>query len=142
MPADQRETTLTATPHPNVEVVNNMTSAIFSNDHDTLAATLADDFTLHIRGAVPPAGDHHGVGGLLEAIGDLMDVAGGDIEIEREFIAGADEWVAEWECARLGRDGKRLASMNSFVYRFDDGRISEMWMYLGASPAEFEAFLA
>jgi hypothetical protein len=79
---------------------------------------------------------------LLEAIGELVDIADGQVDLEQQFIAGGDDWVAEWECARLGRNGKRLTSMNSFVYRFDGERISEMWIYFGATPAEVEAFLA
>ncbi len=141
MPATPNQTVSTSASHPNVDVVRAMTSAIFDQDHDTLAATLTDDFTLHIRGAVPPAGDHDGVGGLLRAIGGLVDVTDA-VDLDQQFCIGDDGWVAEWECARLSRNGKHLTSMNSFVYRFDGGRISEMWMYFGATPAEVDAFLA
>jgi ketosteroid isomerase-like protein len=42
----------------------------------------------------------------------------------------------------LGRKGKRLASHNAFVYRFEDDRIAEMWMFLGVMPEAAEAFFA
>ena len=34
---------------------------------------------------------------------------------------------------------RRLESDNAFVYRFDDDRIAEMWMFIGAPPGS-EAF--
>ena len=55
---------------------------------------------------------------------------------------GADGWAAEWEHATLGRtpDGDTLESRNAFVYRFEAGRIAEMWMFLGVLPERAEAF--
>lgn len=128
--------------HPNVHTVNAMTTAIVGQDHDALAKIFTDDFTLHMRGPVPPAGDHEGVGGLLEAIGSLFEITAGDINLDQQFCIAADGWAAEWERATLGRKGKKLESMNSFVYRFEDDRIAEMWMYFGVMPEQAEEFLA
>jgi ketosteroid isomerase-like protein len=52
------------------------------------------------------------------------------------------EWAAEWEHAVLGRDGRTLESNNSFVYRFEGGRIAEMWMLWDASAEDGRAFFA
>jgi ketosteroid isomerase-like protein len=130
------------TEHPNVGVVNMMTSAIVAQDHDTLAKIFTDDFELHLRGPVPPAGDHKGVGGLLEAIGSLFEITQGDIDLDQQFCVATDGWAAEWEHATMGRNGKKLVSDNAFVYRFDGDRIAEMWMFLGATPDATAAFLA
>jgi hypothetical protein len=35
-----------------------------------------------------------------------------------------------------------LESRNAFVYRFEDDRIAEMWMFLGVQPEPAEAFFA
>lgn len=51
--------------HPNTKTVNNMTEAIFTQDHDTLAKIFTDDLVFHLRGPHPMAGDHPGLGGLL-----------------------------------------------------------------------------
>ena len=128
--------------HPNVSTVNAMTKAIEAQDHHRLASIFTDDFTLHIRGPVPPAGDHHGVGGLLEAIGSLFELTGGEIDLDQLFCIGADGWAAEWEEATLRRNGRTLQSMNSFVYRFTGDRIAEMWMYFGVMPAEADDFFS
>ena len=128
--------------HPNVETVDRMTAAIFSQDHDTLTAIFTDDFVFHQRAPLPTAGDHKGVGGLLEALGYLFEATGGDIKLDQKYCLAEGEWVTEWEHATLGRNGKTLESDNSFVYRFDGDRIAEMWMFIGAPQDAGEAFFA
>jgi ketosteroid isomerase-like protein len=128
--------------HPNVETVNGMTEAIFRQDHDTLAKIFTDDLVFHLRGPDPMAGDHAGLGGLLEVVGSWSEATNGQIELDQQFCIGTDGWAAEWEHATLGREGKTLESRNAFVYRFDGDRIAEMWMFLGAQPDVAEAFFA
>ncbi len=128
--------------HPNVETVNRMTEAIFSQDHDTLAKIFTDDLVFHLRGPDPMAGDHPGLGGLLGVIGSWFEATGGQIELAQQFCVGSDGWAAEWEHATLGRNGRTLESRNAFVYRFEGDQIAEMWMFLGALPDAAEAFFA
>jgi hypothetical protein len=128
--------------HPNVRTIDSMTTAIFEQDHDALAKIFTDDMEFHLRGPAQVAGDHKGVGGLLEAVGALFEMTGGKIELDQQFCIAADGWAAEWEHATLGRSGDdaTLESRNSFVYRFDGERIGEMWMFLGLLPERAEAF--
>ncbi len=128
--------------HPNVEAVNQMTEAIFSQDHDTLAKLFTDDLVFHLRGPDPMAGDHAGLGGFLEVVGSWFEATAGQITLDQQFCVGTDGWAAEWEHATLGRNGKTLESRNAFVYRFEGDRIAEMWMFLGALPEAAEAFFA
>lgn len=130
------------TEHPNVATVNAMTAAIVGQDHDTLAKIFTDDFVLHMRGPVPPAGDHPGVGGLLEAIGSLFELTNGEIDLDQQVCVGTDGWAFEWEHATLGRNSKTLESKDAFVYRFDGDRIAEMWMFFGVLPDVAETFFA
>src|SRR5262245_5525338 len=92
--------------HPNVDTVNRMTEAIFSQDHDTLAKIFSDDLVFHLRGAYPMAGDYSGVGGFLEVVGSFFEATDGQIELDQQFCVGTDGWAAEWEHATLGRKGK------------------------------------
>jgi ketosteroid isomerase-like protein len=130
--------------HPNVERVDRMTKAIFSQDHDALASIFTDDLVFHLRGPHPMAGDHSGLGGFLGALGSFFEMTGGRIDLDQQFCAGADGWAAEWEHATLGRpqDDETLESRNAFVYRFDGDRIAEMWMFLGVPADRAEAFFA
>jgi ketosteroid isomerase-like protein len=128
--------------HRNVETVNRMTEAIFTQDHDTLAKIFTDDLVFHLRGPDPMAGDHPGLGGLLGVVGSWFEATDGQIKLDQQFCIGTDGWAAEWEHATLGRNGQTLESRNAFVYRFEGDRIAEMWMFLGALPDVAEAFFA
>lgn len=128
--------------HPNVDRVNRMTEAVFDQDHDTLAKIFSDDFVFHLRGPDPMAGDHPGLGGFLGVVGSWLEATNGAIDLDQKFCIATDGWAAEWEHATLGRKGKTLESRNAFVYRFEDDRIAEMWMFLGARPDAAEAFFA
>lgn len=128
--------------HPHVTTVNRMTQAIFEQDRETLAGIFTDDLAFHLRGPFAKAGDHSGVDGLLDVLGTLFELTGGDIKLEQLFCVGVDGWAAEWERAVLGRRGKTLESHNAFVYRFAGDRIAEMWMFLGASPERAAPFFA
>ena len=128
--------------HPHVETVDRMTEAIFAQDHDTLAAIFTDDFVFHHRSPMHLAGDHAGVGGLLETLGYFFEATGGDIKLDQKFCVAEGDWVSEWEHATFGRNGKTLESDNSFVYRFEGDRIAEMWMFVGALQDAGEAFFA
>jgi ketosteroid isomerase-like protein len=119
-----------------------MTEAIFTQDHDTLAKIFTDDLEFHLRGPDPMAGDHAGLGGFLGVLGSWFEATNGDIQLEQQFCIGTDGWAAEWEHASLGRNGQRLESHNAFVYRFEDDRIAEMWMFLGTDQAMAEAFFS
>lgn len=130
------------TDHPNVQAVNAMTKAIFDQDHAALTRIFTDDVVFHLRAPLPSAGDHRGVGGMLDVFGAFFEATDGDIQLEQRFCVGTDGWAAEFEHATLGRNGAHLGSDNVFVYRFDGDRIAELWMYVGALPEQAEAFFA
>jgi ketosteroid isomerase-like protein len=127
--------------HPHVTTVDRMTGAVLGDDRTTLEGLLTDDFTFHYRGPYPKAGDYAGAAGLREVIGAIVEATEGNIDLQQRFCVATDGWVSEWEHAVLGRRDQRLESDNAFVYRFDDDRIAEMWMFIGAPPGS-EAFFA
>lgn len=125
--------------HPNVAVINRMTKAVFENDRDALAEMFTEDMAFHVRGPLPCAGDHTGAGGFLGALGTIFELTSGDVKLEQLLCVAEDGWAAEWEHAVFGRDGRTLEAKDAFIYRFEDGRIAEMWM-LSAAPAGSESF--
>ena len=127
--------------HPNVSVINRMTEAAVAGDKQALAACFTEDMVFHVRGPLPRAGDHRGVGGFLGVIGTIFELTGGDVKLDQLFAIANDGWAAEWEHAVLGRQGRTLDTHNVFIYRFEDGRIAELWM-IGAGPAGSESFFA
>ena len=125
--------------HPNVAVVNRMTEAAIAGDKQVLADCFTEDVAFHVRGTLPRVGDHRGVEGFLGVIGTIMDLTAGDVKLEQQFAIADDGWAAEWERTLFGRNGQTLDSRNAFIYRFEDGRIAEMWM-IGVGPEGSESF--
>lgn len=125
--------------HPNVAVIDRMTKAIFENDRVTLGEVFTDDLAFHVRGPLPQPGDYEGVDGFLGVIGGIFERTAGDVKIEQLSCLADDNWATEWERAVLGRNGDTLEAENAFVYRFEAGRIAEMWMVCTA-PADASAF--
>lgn len=130
--------------HPNVQTINAMSTAVFAQDHDTLAKVFTDDLEFHLRGPHPMAGDHQGLGGFLGVLGSIFEMTGGRIDLDQQCCLAADGWGAEFEHATLGRprDDATVESRNALVYRFDGDRIAEMWMFLGLAPSTAEAFFS
>jgi len=127
--------------HPNVAVINRMTQAAVEGDKEALAACFTEDLVFRVRGTLPKVGDHRGVNGFLGVIGTIMELTGGDVKLDQLFAIADGDWAAEWERATLGRNGRILETNNAFIYRFEDGRIAEMWM-IGAGNPGSESFFA
>jgi len=125
--------------HPNVAVINRMTEAAVAGDKKGLADCFTEDMAFHVRGTLPRVGDHRGVEGFLGVIGTIFELTAGDVKLEQLCAIADGGWAAEWERAVLGRDGRTLDTHNAFIYRFEDGRIAELWM-IGAGPAGSESF--
>jgi ketosteroid isomerase-like protein len=122
--------------HPNVTLINDMTCAAVAGDQQALSKLFSDGLVLHVSGPLPKPGDHVGVDGFLDAIGTIFELTSGDVKLEQQFCIANDEWASEWEHAVLGRNGATLDVHNSFVYRFEGGRIAEMWMTCTAPPEQ------
>jgi ketosteroid isomerase-like protein len=125
--------------HPNVKVINRMTQAVFDRDREELAKIFTADMTFHVRGPLPRPGDHPGVDGFLGALGAIFELTDGDVKIEQLFCTADERWGSEWELAAFGRNGRTLETNNVFVYKFEAGRIAELWM-ICAAPAGTESF--
>jgi ketosteroid isomerase-like protein len=125
--------------HPNVTVIKRVEEAALAGDKKALADCFTEDVVFHVRGTLPRVGDHRGVEGLLGVIGSIFELTSGDVKLERVFAIAEDGWAAEWERALLGRDGRTLDTRNAEIWRFEDGRVAEMWL-IGAGPVGSESF--
>jgi hypothetical protein len=79
---------------------------------------------------------------MLQVLGWVFEKTEGDIKLDQQFCVATGDWAAEAELATLGRKGETLEIENSMKYRFENGRIAEMWFYLGATQEQVDAFFA
>ena len=124
---------------PSVTTINHMTKAVFDHDREALAELFSADMVFHVRGSVPSAGEHRGVDGFLGAVGTLFNLTEGDVRLDQLLYLADGLWAVEREKALYGRHGRTLETKDAFGYRFEDGRIAEIWM-LDASPPEASTF--
>jgi ketosteroid isomerase-like protein len=122
--------------HPNVETINALTCAAVAGDRDALNKLFTPDAQIHARGPLPNTGDYVGGDGLMQFVGGIMEATKGDTKLEQLFCVGEGEWAAEWERALFTRDGRTMDVHNSFVYRFENGRIAEMWFTCTGAPEQ------
>jgi ketosteroid isomerase-like protein len=120
--------------HPNVELINEMTCAAVAGDRDALNKLFTPDAQFHARGPLPNTGDYSGGDGFLQFVGGIMEATDGNVKLEQLFCIGDGNWAAEWEQAQLTRNGRTMDVNNSFVYRFEEGRIAEMWFVCTGTP--------
>jgi ketosteroid isomerase-like protein len=125
--------------HPNVATVDEMTQAIFARDLVRLGEIFTEDLVFHARGPLPIAGDHVGLEGFLGAMGRLFELSEGNIKLDQLFCMGQDDWASEFERAHITVHGRSFEMNNAFVYRFERGRIAEMW-FLSAGAPETAAY--
>lgn len=125
--------------HQHVKLINRMTEAALAGDKKVLAECFTEDMSFHVRGTLPKVGDHRGVEGFLGVMGTIVELTKGDVKPDQLFAIADGNWAAEWERALLGRNGKTLDTHNAFIYRFEDGRIAELWL-IGAGPEGSQAF--
>ena len=118
-----------------------MTGAVLGGERTIFEGGLTDDFTFHYRGPYPKPGDYAGAAGLMEVIGAVVEATDGDIDLQQRFCVAADGLGVRVGTRGPGSRDRTLESDNAFVYRFDDDRIAEMWMFIGAPPGS-EAFFA
>lgn len=120
--------------HPHVATVDAMTQAIFAHDLDRLGQIFAPDLVFHARGLTPITGDHVGLDGFLGAMSRLFELTEGNIKLEQRFCVGSGEYASEFEHAEITVNGHTIEANNTFVYRFENDRIAEMWFLSDATP--------
>src|SRR5687767_6691193 len=127
--------------HQNVTTITRMTQAGLDGDIATLEQLFTEDMVMHVRGTFAGVGDHRGASGFANWVRAQLEITKGDLKLDQLFAIAEGDWAAEWERAVFGRDGKTLEQYDAFIYRFEDGRIAEMWM-IGAGNPEDVAFFA
>ena len=126
--------------HPNVDVVNRMTKAIFDQDHDALATVFTDDLAFHLRGGHPMAGDHDGLGGFLGGLVGWKADAAITAAAGRARNATGAKRIAAWQeiARRLAHEIKNPLT----PIRLNIEHLQQVWSDQRGQGALDERFLA
>lgn len=123
----------TASPHPNLDVVNRAYKAMAAGDRTALAALHHPDVVLHVSGHGTHAGD---IVGRDAVLGMGAAAAGGTTTTSVHDILSSPEHVVVLLQVDLERDGERLSQNIVQVVHVEQGLITEIWEYLWDQHAD------
>lgn len=121
-------------------VIRELYDARSGRDWDVVGSLLADTVGWHEPGEEDHSGSFRGRDEVVALLEKLVDVTDGSFQLVPEGFLNLGEHsavVVRWSAKRGRRrsEGREIA-----VYRFEDGRVAEVWFY--AEPADPEAFSA
>ena len=112
------------------ELMHDYIAAARRGDWDTAAGWFAEDVRIHIPGRSPLAGDHAGratVKGYIETARALS--RDHDVELELLDMLASEERIALIVRERFQTDDGPVDIRRCNVYRWEDGRIAEVWIF-------------
>lgn len=109
-------------------------------DWNGVGSLLADEVGYHEPGEEDHSGDFKGRDEVVALLAKLVDVTEGTFQLDPDGFLNLDQHsatIVNWSAEREGRrsEGRELA-----IFRFEDGKIAEVWFY--NEPADPEAFSA
>jgi uncharacterized protein len=124
-PVDPKETAIRA-----------LYAARADREHDRVRPLLGDDTVWHEPREEDYSGDYRGPDAVIELLDRLLEITEGSFALEPvEFLTTDDHLAAKirWSAER---DGRRVDGAELAVYRFDAGKIAEVWFHPdGYDPA-------
>jgi uncharacterized protein len=125
------------------EAIRELYQARTNRDWEAVRALFADRIGWHEPGEEDHSGDHRGREEVISLLQRLVAVTGGTFQLQPEaFLNSVDHSAAlvRWWAKR---DGKRSEGNEIAVYRFEEGKIAEVWFYVdGYEPEAFSAVFA
>ena len=123
---------------PKERIIRDLYDARAERDWEAVGALLAAEVGYHEPGEEDHSGDFLGRDEVVGLLQKLVDVTEGTFQLEPEGFLNLEQHSAvavRWWADRSGlrSDGYELA-----IYRFQDGRIAEVWFY--NEPSDAEAF--
>lgn len=127
--------------HSNAEVIRKGFEAFLRGDLETARSIFHSNVVWHVAGTGPLSGQYRGFDAIARWGGQLFERSGGTFrEVLVEIVAN-ENWafqIADYEAARGGR---RIQDRSVNVYRMEDGRVAECWVYFSDAKG-FDEFWA
>jgi uncharacterized protein len=109
-------------------VLDRYTTAWLAGDIATVAACYHDDLVLHYGGANPLSGDHVGKAAAIAALREVSRRSGRRLVSVIDKMAGAERSAVVVREA-FARDGLAVELERVLIYRIEDDKLRECWLY-------------
>jgi len=103
---------------------------------DRVVELLTDDVVWHVPGASPIAGDHHGHDGVVEYFRTRRRIADDSMRLRPGAMLTEEGLVVQRVDGTAVLGGESVDWRTVGVYRFEGGRIAEVWLV----PIELQKF--
>jgi uncharacterized protein len=125
---------------PKERAIRDLYEARARQDWAAVSALFADEIGYHEPGEEDHSGDFRGREEVVGLLQKLIAVTDGTFQLEPEAFLNLDTHSAVLVRWSAKREGQRSEGREIGVYRFEGGRIAEVWFY--NEPSEQEAFSA
>jgi ketosteroid isomerase-like protein len=122
--------------HANVEAARDAYEAFSKGDFERTSSFWTDNIVLHIGGHHPLAGDYRGKQEFINLATRLGELTSGTLNQEIQDLVGNDRHVVALIAERAERNGKSHSMEATHVWRMENGKGAEAWVYPWDQQAE------
>ena len=115
--------------HPNADLIHTAYDLFGKGDVETLQTLWNDDIVWHIGGSSRISGHHEGAAGIVGMFGELFAGTEGTFRAELLGAFADDDQGFSLHKATAQKGGEEYEFWTVLGYRFEDGRISEIWNF-------------
>ena len=126
-------------PHPNETRIRETFAAFMRGDVKPAQSLFDRNVVTHVLRHGPLPGDLRGLDAFLAWGGQLFELSGGTFSEELLGVVADDRTGFQRGVFRATRKGRTLEDHSVNVYRFDQGRVVETWVFFG-NPSGFDDF--
>ena len=135
--------TTTMTPATAADANGDLTAkgyaAFARGDMAFLGQVFSPDIIWHAQRLGQLSGDHVGFPAVMQFFGRSMELTGGTFQVGPTEILANDQGAAAVVRSQGNRDGSTLDDRQIHHFRIRDGRVTEVWQYVG-DPEAVNAF--
>jgi len=113
--------------HPNEELLRREYDGRARGDLAEVAATFHDEIVWHVPGRSAISGTYRGKDEVMAYVRERQALAGGTFEITVHDVLANDEHGMVIASGRAVRNGRAWTWRGHGLYRFEDGKIAEVW---------------
>lgn len=123
----------------NGELLRQGYAAFAAGNLASVEALFRPDAVWHARRLGVLGGDHVGWEAIVRFFGGTMELSGATFRTEPHQVYAGPDGGAVLTRSTARREGRSLDDEQVHVFRMVDGRVAEVWQYVGDGPA-VEAF--
>jgi len=126
--------------HPMAKALKDSYEAMLRGDVEPSRKLYWPDFVMHVPGRMPISGDVHGWDEVLRWDQRFFDRVGKTWHEEVLSVVANDDWAFMLLDYHVELNGRKVEDKGVQVYRLKNGRVTEMWVFVGDSKVFDEMF--